>query len=520
MSQAARTISLLTRLTKKTEGFDQLFTPGKVCVCLGAEVATKPQAQMIFSFAVNLLARLYPVVQELQVLLPQNTHLTARVPRWSAETLDGHIDLFLQKLSPQLKQGKSYVAGVPTVTLVIGSAVQTASQAIFLGSDGWQVYVSPTGPVEVGDNANPVGAYSAACFGVAEVSKRLLYPHRELFSRVPIFPLKQTLSFSSFTYRVGSAEPNPPLPPDVDLSRLTVAGLGAGGGASMFTIASLREIRGAINLVEPDEVVESNLNRYVYAELEDALRRRPKVEIVKGFLHGFTRLNVKAFPVPFGEAISHLSPEDYKYVLAAVHSREARRELQYETPMVIWDAGAAEDGEFRLWRMILGTTECMWCKHPPTERDPERDKARQLAALLGLDVNAWLRKIRSNEAFKAEEISFISAHLNGKNQSFELPVEGQRYGDWEADQCGRLPLPDTDDDVPIPFAPVMAGVLLAGEVIKEFCFPDAVLDACYWNTLIGRFMERNQPFRRSPLPNCSFCHDGTYLAQYKRRWES
>ena len=94
----------------------------------------------------------------------------------------------------------------------------------------------------------------------------------------------------------------------------------------------------------------------------------------------------------------------------------------------------------------------------------------------------------------------------------------QRYGDWEASQCGRLPLPEDDEEIPIPFSPVMAGVLLAGEVIKEHYFPDAVLDSCYWNTLLGQFMPYNQAVRKLPRSGCCFCSDSDYLAQYNRRW--
>lgn len=186
--------------------------------------------------------------------------------------------------------------------------------------------------------------------------------------------------------------------------------------------------------------------------------------------------------------------------------------------MVLWDAGATEQGEFFLWRMILGKTECMHCKHPAGEADPEREKARQLTELLGLDVDRWLQKVRENERFEAKEIATIRAHLGDKDVPFALPSPGQRYGDWEASQCGHLHLPEADEEIPIPFAPVMAGVLLAGEIIREHCFSAAVLDSYYWNTLLGRFMIRNQPYRRHPRPECSFCHDEAYLAQYQRRW--
>ena len=33
---------------------------------------------------------------------------------------------------------------------------------------------------------------------------------------------------------------------------------------------------------------------------------------------------------------------------------------------------------------------------------------------------------------------------------------GNRFSDWEREQWGKLRLPQTDEDVPLPFAPVAA----------------------------------------------------------------
>jgi hypothetical protein len=43
-----------------------------------------------------------------------------------------------------------------------------------------------------------------------------------------------------------------------------------------------------------------------------------------------------------------LTKDDYRHVVAAVHSREARRDIQMETPEILWDAGATQDGDFVL----------------------------------------------------------------------------------------------------------------------------------------------------------------------------
>ncbi len=521
MGQADRTVALLERLAKSAADprpLLQVLTPGRVAVVLDTVIAGEPQAQLLFSFAVNLLARLYPIVQSLEVVAPP-TAITTRLPRWAGVTVDEHARRLLTALNPPVRW--TVVGSLqrgPDCALVVGTAPAPAAATVFVGSEGWLASASPVGPVSVGPGVNPIGAYAAGCLGVGEVCKRLLERHRELFEGVPIIPIEWPLVFSTFTYRTDRAGPNPALPDTVDLRRLTLVGVGAGGGALAFTLASLPDLRGVLRLIEPDEVIDANLNRYVWADAEDVVTQREKAKVAAALFDGFPNLVILADPKPYHDVASSLGPEDYRYVVAAVHSREARRELQLETPMVLWDAGATEHGEFFIWRMILGSMECMHCKHPPGQGDPERDKAVQLAQLLGLDVATWLRKVRDNQAFREEEVVVIAARAAAGGISIELPMPGQRYDDWERLQCGKLRLPEVDEEIPFACAPVMAGVLLAGEVVKEHYFPDAVLDSYYWNTLLGRFMVRNRPYRRRPRPDCSFCWDDVYLAQYRRRW--
>jgi len=223
-------------------------------------------------------------------------------------------------------------------------------------------------------------------------------------------------------------------------------------------------------------------------------------------------------PEPFRKVQDSIPVGDLRHVLAAVHSREARRDLQYETPQVLWDAGATEDGEFRIWRIALGRTECMFCKHPVEEGDPERGEAAQLAALLGFSAEMWLEMIRDNRTFTSSEIADLARRRENLQLSFDVPNAGERYSDWYNNQCGRLQLPEKDQEIPIPFAPVMAGVLLAGEVIKEREFPDAVLPHYYGNTLVGSWMRKVRPQARPPKAGCTICQGDAFRSQFERRW--
>lgn len=54
----------------------------------------------------------------------------------------------------------------------------------------------------------------------------------------------------------------------------------------------------------------------------------------------------ESYPRSYDQVASSLSMDDLRYVAAEVHSREARRNLQYDTPKVLWDAAATEQGDF------------------------------------------------------------------------------------------------------------------------------------------------------------------------------
>ena len=214
-----------------------------------------------------------------------------------------------------------------------------------------------------------------------------------------------------------------------------------------------------------------------------------------------------------------MAPSDLSRVLAAVHSRAASRSIQSETPGIVWDAAATSTGEFFIWRVLFGQTACLACRLSREDLDPEREKARQLQKCLGQTEAFWLKKICDNDRFSEAEVAVLSLRLKEADNDVAAPVKGQRFGDWDAEQCGKLQLPNPDDEVPLPFAPVLAGVLLAGEVLKDVLFPEAVLSGSYWNTLLGKFMPGNIPRTPRPRPDCPICKKAAFREQYDRRWK-
>lgn len=520
MTQYSRTEQLLERLAGGRSVSSQLGA-GRVALVVAPDHAGDPQSQLITTFMANLAGRLYPVVRQLDVYLPPEALLSASVPRWTGRTLRETMERFFAALNPTATC--SVRTGTPDgdyeVTVVIGGTADFTG-TLFVGATGWIAQISTESYVAVSGLPNPVGAYTAATFGVAEIWKQLLVPYAELFPGTPIRPLRGSCCFSAYDYRHDSSGPNPDLPLTVALSRLTAIGLGAGGTAAMYTLASLPDIRGEMVLVEPDEVTESNLNRLVAADAADASGLRPKVEIVTASFQQFRQMIVQPRRAAFDDVRDSLDPRDFERVLAAVHSRAARHSIQAETPRIIWDGAATSTGEFFVWRVLFGQTQCLACRLAPEERSPERQKARQLERQFGQSVAVWLRKIRDNEPFTPGEVAALEQRLQDLDSEARPPHVGQRFGDWDAEQCGRLQLPDPDDEIPVPFAPVLAGVLLAGEIFKEEFFAGAPLAGSYWNALLGQFMMRNAPRSPPRRPDCPICGQQAFHDQYSRRWSA
>jgi len=496
--------------------------PRDILVRVSSETAKNPQGQLIVTFFINLVIRLHPVVNRVFLEIPQDFPSFENLPRWRRETLLLSLKTMHKSVKPPVKlfinQRRSSSGFACHIT--IGSGDSLPMEGLWVGCNNWVAVISPMEGQDLSDIINPVGAYAVATLAASEAWKRILLPLQSEIRSIKITPMDKPLFFSTLDYSQRSDGPNPVLPEDVDIGRLTIVGLGAGGGAVGFTLASLPGFRGLINLIEPDEVEPSNLNRYVFADNTDAVKKRPKVDCVRDLFNPNPKIRLRVWSKSYSETKNDLAKEDYRHVIAAVHSRNARYEIQYETPKVLWDAGATEQGDFFIWRIILGETQCMFCKHPPTEGESEREKAKQLSKLIGLEPETWLRKVTNNEVFTDEEIKILEPRFYNHKVGFDIPKPGQRYSEWFTNQCGRLKLPELDEEIPIPFAPVMAGVLLAGEAVKERFFPDNVLRGYYWNNLTARFNPLLLPRQRAPKEDCTFCKDPIWGEQYRRRWKA
>lgn len=520
MDQCIRTKSNLKNLIGENWGSLVSQIPRSVLIRVSPEASMNPTGQMIIGFTINMLIRFFPVVTDIFLECPFDATVSGHMPKWTEGTLLREIELMYESIQPKTRLLINAKMNHNEISnhITVGAGERLNKPGLWVGSENWISSISSLGPQPLSPAINPVGAYTAATLAVSETWKRILLPIQNKIHTIQIAPLNGVMNFSTFDYSMSGSSENPLLPAEVDLRRLTMIGLGAGGGAAAYTLASLSGAKGVVTLVDPDEIEASNLNRYVYAEHYDAELKSKKVLCIEQLFKKFGNLNIRALPIPYLSAQDDLSIEDYRQVVAAVDNRKTRREIQYQTPKVILDAAATETGDFFIWRMVLGQTECMLCKHPENEDDVERIQAEQMSMVFGLTPEIWLRIAGNNDMFSKIEVEKISSAANPSISQVRLPEPGQRFQEWFQKNCGRLDLPEIEGEIPIPFAPVMAGILQAGEVIKRNLFPDSVLNGYYWNTLTAKFNPHIKPRIKPALKDCRFCQDKVFIEQYKRRW--
>lgn len=423
-------------------------------------------AQIALLTAANLCLRFDPVIDVLHIVVPDGPLLT-QYPGTQASTIHQALDDLAEWIDRDVELLHSDPGdGDADATLALGKTHRDLpAPDVGIGSDGWTVHLAGDRAIDdFGEQVNPIGASYAACLGVAELFKALARTwglENPGFNVAPV----EDLAFSTYDYTVGDeVTKNPDLPETLDLAGTSVIGTGAGGGALVLTLALLPDLRGHLGLVDSDEVTATNLNRYLWAGSGHA--GEPKVSTLQDLLSRWhPQLDVTAVPAPF-EAVSDGNYDvPMELVTSTVHTAEARREIQWELPGRVLDAGVNERGDLVVARIRFGDSECLGCKYPPGERGKERE-LEALAERIGLGFDEIRRLHRNNGAFDENQVARILSKVD-EDPEVAPPDVGQRFSDWFQQHCGHLQLETDGEPVPIPFLPVAAGILLAGEVVKD-----------------------------------------------------
>lgn len=512
---ADRTETAVASLTDEGAGEDIATVTGRH-VTVNVAAPANANCQHALFTTVNLLARLHPVVAEIGVELPRNARREVSVPGVAADEIGESVAELAALIDSPVTVRRVNDADGPDASIRLGAGSADATVAV--ASDGWLIHVATDGSVRgFSEQVNPVGGYAAACMGVAEVFKAVLRAEVGAENvRGPMAPVED-LTFSTYEYTVDPGAPaNPELPAVVDLHNLNVIGVGAGGGAVVQTLSAVDAVKGTIRLVDSDEVSASNLNRYIWAYREDV--GAMKADVAREVMveaHPALTFAVKSHPEAYIDFSEEVDPRALELVVSTVDTVRARKQIQWDFPETVLDAATNQNGDYVVLRVAFGEGQCLACKHQGRSDGVEREMA-VLSDQIGLETDTLVEMNTDNAAFTREQVETIAEYVD--NARVMVPEPGERFSDWFREHCGHIDLGAATMEVPIPFLPVTAGVLLAGEVIKQRHFPEAAVHNRFTHNMLGRPVEGMHGFT-NPHPDCEICGDPDGVDRYEEKWE-
>jgi len=520
----SRTLEMIKQLLSKGRISTKRWAeePGTALLVADEKSLETANGQLVLCMAVNALSRLYPILTYIDLSIPSSAVFSVNVPLFTEDkVLNATMD-FVDRLQLDCKvECVDSISGNWDAVLSIGPSKTNLKNMISVTSDGWIAYASTDELVPVfTEKTNPIGAYAAACIGGMEVFKRvflkksnLLLPEKTKYDvRWKLKFIRGQTSFSAFDYSVnGNSVSNPSLPSTVNVGDLCIAGVGAGGGAVAYTLASLRDLEGQLTLIDPDEVKPGNMNRYVYALQASSAGNRPKVEVIRELFESFRRLHVQAFPYSYQELRESGKIGDVDVLISTVDTKETRRDMQWDMPRVILDAAVVLT-DFYISRVDLGQSPCLLCTHKAKE--VERSPEEIVSEVIGLSAREIVRLRSTNARLTQEHINRMIK--SSEKYGFAMPSVGDRFSDWWMMHCGELVLPGTRERFPLPFATILPGIFIAGEVIKERYFAKDVLQNYYSYDMTSLPSSGATPMK--PVSNCIFCSSPMTREIYAKKY--
>ncbi|PZV34480.1 E2 ligase fold family C protein [Mesorhizobium kowhaii] len=463
----------------------------------GQACSTEGRASL--DLLVRLLARLYPSI----CFLPEGEE-AARLARGLARlarSINSRITL--------ARRG----AGL-SHCLVVGSAIpDVPCQKLFLGSGGWLAKLSVSRPVGSGNSHNPLGAGAAACIAAANLFRSVFGAQLNGAS------VDEAVAFSLFDYAPGS-QVNPALPSDVDLDRLFLLGLGAIGNGAVWGLSRISGLTGALEVVDPETIDQGNLQRYVLALERDV--GRSKVKLASRYIKNNPGLSVVGHEARW----QALPAGSLRHVAVALDSAADRIAVQGALPhwtINSWtqrgDLGVSHHG-------FDDDMACLACLYLPNGTVPDQDD--EIAAALGLEDRklevvrpmlhngspvdvALMAEIASRLAISIDPLlSFVGRPLRAL---FQGAICGGVVFEITA---GRSPV---KVEVPMAFQSAMAGIMLAGEIIKRA----EGHRGRPWTTAKLNLLRKmpsdviTERRKKDPQGRC-ICQDADYLDVYRARY--
>jgi molybdopterin/thiamine biosynthesis adenylyltransferase len=296
---------------------------------------------------------------------------------------------------------------------------------------------------------------------------------------------------------------------EVDIGTCQLAGAGAVGNAIVYALQFV-PVRGQVDVIDPKNVNDGILNRCLWFDKEDI--DHPKAEVLAHKAQ-LAIPGVKFIPYVSTLRDAREAIGEYNCMLVGVDSRRARRNLQNEIPLEVFDASTTgvEEVVFHHNHRFDGHA-CMGCIYFETEA--ERRFAHHVAETLNVSVT------QVDEGY----ISLAAAQLICLRYTQLKPVDlvNKAYDSLFRELCAteKLITPEQKQVLaPFAFVSQLAGTILAIELYLRRLNPERSRSFNYWRANPWRGLVPELQQVKETNPTCEVCLQDDYRALSASIWK-
>lgn len=388
-------------------------------------------------------------------------------------------------------------AQAPVVEIVIGAAEpDTDAPVVWVTFDADTVSISNTRPEQrVFTELHGALSVVVACY-VCSAAAAVAVPG--------LAATRDTIEF-----RVSDlALPEQMWTDEVQLEATYLAGAGAVGNGFIWTLRHFN-VRGRLDIVDPDDVSSGNLNRQVWFGEGDV--EKPKAKRLA--LHAqpyFPSLTLESHKSELQDLKSHADPRWLKRLIVGVDSRRVRRHLQGELPREVYDASTTGIEEVVLhFNRQPNALACLGCIYHETPR--ERAREEHVAEALGVTADEVATGRISPDA---------AARIAARYGREAAAIEGMAYDSLFKELCSQKALMVEGQQVLAPFAfvSVLAGALLAIEMMARLVDGSRTDTFNYWRVSPWHAPQVRQRHVRGQNEACEICGQSHVQAVCQELW--
>lgn len=486
--------------------FEGLLESHRIGVVFDSNAASCSEGRATLDLLVRLLARLYPNLQIIDIDLNNNI-------------LVKQLEECARSINPVINLSK---IAQPTVYLIIGNTIIKNKRAtkFYLGSFGWTLKFSNSKPVGSGDSKNPFGAGGIACIGAANLF-RLVF--KEQLSSGD-YDKDFTLSLFDFIKDDKNNEVSESSIENINLDNIVLVGIGAIGNATVWALSQIPYLTGNIEIVDPQTIDKSNLQRYVLATQDDITKH--KVLVANEFIKN-SKLIINQNPLSWAEYVQNGNDLLIKTVAVCVDSAKDRIVVQGSLPKKIFNAWTQKDDLGVSRHLNFLNYACLACLYIPDSKT--KSKSEIIAESLGLaDKEQLVRKYIANSI--PINFNLLSLISTAKNIPIEklLDFQGKNIQIFYSEIiCGGvlLRLENKVENIshieaPSAFESAFAGLLLAAELIIDAGqLRKSNLPIISRFNLLRPLNKRIHEEQEKHHSGKCICQDPDFQKVYKNKWD-